>query len=237
MSTLSLPPVRLSTSRFSESRFSKSRVGKALRLSTSLVALFAVACGSESASVPDATTGGEDAASPPSLVGRWVSDCTPSPQADGSTQYFRLDFDLAASDWAIDYVVHGDPACEVPLVTVHIEGPYALERPSDAVAGAWEARFGFTAKTIRPEVDGLRDFLNSLEGCGTADFETGVAQDVYASGCAGFGQYPQASCDADYDLVRLDGDSLFFGARPADNDMCAPEKRPTALSPVANRRR
>jgi hypothetical protein len=165
-----------------------------------------------------------------------VSDCTPSPQADGSTQYFRLDFDLTPTEWALDYVVHGDPACDVPLVTVHIEGPYALERPSDAVAGAWEARFGFTSKTIRPEVDGLRDFLNSLEGCGTADFETGVAQDVYASGCAGFGQYPQASCDADYDLVRLDGDSLFFGARPADNDMCTPEKRPTALSPVANRR-
>jgi hypothetical protein len=207
-----------------------------LRLTAASLTLFVLACGSESPSAPDATTGGEDAAAPPSLVGRWVSDCTPSPQADGSTQYFRLDFDLAATDWALDYVVHGDAACEVPLVTVHIEGPYALERPSNVVAGAWEARFGFTTKTIRPEVDGLRDFLSSLEGCGAADFETGVAQDVYASGCPGFGQYPQAICEADYDVVLLDGDSLFFGARPADNDMCTPEKRPAALSALANRR-
>lgn len=207
-----------------------------LRHSMFFVLLFALACGSETASAPDATSGGEDAATAPSLVGRWISDCTPSPQADGSTQYFRLDFDLDATDWTLDYVVHGDAACEVPLVTVHIEGPYALERPSESVAGAWEARFGFERKTIRPEVDGLRDFLNSLEGCGTTDFETGVAQDVYASGCPGFGQYPEASCEADYDLVRLDGDSLFFGARPADNDMCTAAKRPTAVSPVANRR-
>lgn len=201
-----------------------------------LLTLLAIACGSPSSPSPDATTGGEDAAAPPSLAGRWVSDCLPSPQPDGSTQYFQLDFDLGASAWDLDYVVHADDACAVPLVTVSIAGPYALERPSDAVAGAWEARFGFDSKTIRPEVDGLRDFLNSLEGCGEADFETGVAQDVFASGCAGFGQYPASACPADYDLVRLDGDTLQFGARPADNDMCTPDKRPTTLSPVQSRR-
>ncbi|MEZ4249557.1 MAG: hypothetical protein R3B99_15115 [Polyangiales bacterium] len=198
--------------------------------------LLSIACGSEGATPADATTGGEDAATPPNVAGRWVSDCLPSPQADGSTQYFRLDFELTVDAWDLDYVVHADDACEIPLVTVNIVGPYAFERPSDAVAGAWEARFGFTSKTIRPEVDGLRDFLNSLEGCGSADFETGVAQDVFATGCAGFGQYPADACAADYDLVRVEGDVLQFGARPADNDMCTPEKRPTALSPVANRR-
>ncbi len=185
----------------------------------------------------ESATPGEDAGDPPDLAGRWTSDCLPSPQADGSTQYFRLDFDLDPESWALDYVVHGDAACELPLVRVTIAGPYTLERPSPTVPGAWEARFAFERKTIRPEVDGLRDFLNSLEDCGEAEFQTGVAQDVYASGCAAFGQYPESACAADYDLVHREGDVLRFGERPADNDMCAQEKRPATLSPVESRRR
>lgn len=173
----------------------------------------------------------------PDLAGRWRSDCLASPQADGSTNYIRLDFDLGAEDWRLDYVTHGDAACEAPLVTVAIAGTYALAAPSAVVDGAWEARFAFTAKTIRPEVDALRDYLNSLDGCGSVDFVTGVAQDVYGPGCPAFGMYPRARCDADHDLVRRDGDDLYFGARPADNDMCSPERRPTALSAAPNRRR
>lgn len=198
-----------------------------------LTAAFALACA-------HGCDSGDDLDNPeaaPDIAGRYVSDCLPSLQADGSTQYLRLDFDLDDAAWKLDYVTHADDACATKLVTVHIEGPYELERPSTAVEGAWEARFGFTTKTIRPEVDGLRDYLNSLDGCGAADFATGVAQDVLGTGCAGFGQYPGADCPADYDLVKRDGDDLFFGARPADNNMCTAAKRPAALSPVANHRR
>lgn len=58
-------------------------------------------------------------------------------------------------------------------------------------------------------------------------------QSVAEEGCAAFGQYPVDACPADYDLVARDGDTLYFGQRPADNDMCTPERRPTELSPLA----
>lgn len=205
---------------------------------TPLLLVAALGCSGGVPVTPEnAGAGGSTAeAAPPSLVGRWQSDCNPSPQADGSTQYARLDFDLTASTWSLEYVVFADAGCEVKLVTVAIAGDYALERPSDVVDGAWEARFGFDEKTIRPEVDGLRDALNGMEGCGASEFETGMAQDVLATGCPGFGQYPAATCSADHDLVKLDGDAIFFGARPADNNMCAPDRRPAALSPAANHR-
>lgn len=203
-------------------------------VSISLASL--TACSTAASSAPDATSGG-DASAPPALAGHWASDCTPSPQADGSTQYSVLDFDLTDTRWDLDYVVHGDAACTAPLLTVHIAGPYALERPSASVDGAWEARFAFDEKTLRPEVDALRDVLNGLDGCGAEDFVTGVASDVYATGCAPLGQYPRERCEADHDLVRVVGDTLFFGARPADNDMCTAERRPTALSTVGARRR
>lgn len=208
----------------------------ALRSSTFLIALALTACQpSPSPAALDATAG-SDSGRAPELAGSYSSDCLPSPQADGSTQYLRLDFALTETRWDLDYIVHGDDACSVRLVTVSIAGPYSLERPSPTVQDAWEARFAFDTKTIRPEVDGLRDYLNSLEPCGESEFETGVAQDVYTAGCPALGQYPRARCSADYDLVRLDADGLHFGARPADNDMCEPARRPTELGLMVRRR-
>ena len=199
---------------------------------TVILALGVAGCGSTTAETRDA----DPANTPPDLAGRWVSACVPNPQADGSTQYFQLTFNIESARWAVDYVVHGDAVCSVPLLTVQIAGPYLLESPSVAVAGAWEGRFGFDARTVRPEVDGLRDFLRGLEGCGDGAFETGVASDTLAVGCPGLGQYPAADCGEEFDIVRLEGDTLTFGARPADNNMCTAALRPTALSPVVNRR-
>jgi hypothetical protein len=141
---------------------------------------------------------------------------------------------MTENDWELDFVTHIDAACTQPLVTVTIAGPYALQRPSSSVSGAWEGQFDFATKTIRPEVDALRELLNGLEGCGNAPFETGVAQDVYETGCEAFGQYPRAVCMSDYDLVQVVDGALYFGARPEDNDMCSPERRPTEMSSVAN---
>ncbi len=54
---------------------------------------------------------------------------------------------------------------------------------------------------------------------------------------AGLGQRPIASCPADYDLVKVENDALVFGSRPADNDMCSSEKRPTSLSALSSKRK
>ena len=166
----------------------------------------------------------------PSLAGRYQSDCLPQPQADGTTQYARLDFDLSHDTWTLDYVVHGDAACATRLVGVRIEGPYELGEPAPGLEGAFQARFGFAKKTITPYVDGLVGALTAM-GCGTTPWQLGQPQDVLEEGCAPFGQYPASRCAADYDVVALDAEGLQFGARPADNDLCTPEKRPTSLNP------
>lgn len=208
-------------------------------LSSTLLSLLCLAGCADDATSPaiDASSGADrslDTSEPPAIDGQWVSACIGAPQADGSTQYFRLDFDLSDERWALDYVVHGDADCTVPLVTVHIEGPYELGSPAPTVDGAWNATFAFDTKTIEPHVDPLRDALAAQDDCGTEAWVTGEAQSVLATGCAAFGQYPVADCGQDYDLVALSADEseLRFGNRPADNDMCTPAKRPTELSPV-----
>jgi hypothetical protein len=59
--------------------------------------------------------------------------------------------------------------------------------------------------------------------------------DTLTTGCPALGQYPVADCSQDYAIAKLEngGDVLRFGTRPADNNMCTPDKRPTELSPVA----
>jgi hypothetical protein len=180
----------------------------------------AVACGTSGSSQ---TPQGED-----SLAGRWVSDCVPMNDQQG----FALDFDIQPRTWALDYVVHGDKACGGKFMTVRIEGPYEVGATAATVPGAREARFGFTKKTVTAHTPEAVGFLSSAAGCGLQGLVQGTPFDISQTGCATLGQRPVAACSADYDLVKRDGERLQFGARPADNDMCSPEKRPQALSPL-----
>lgn len=159
------------------------------------------------------------------LAGRWRSACVDP----GTGQALRLRFDLTADAWALDYESFGDAACAAPALTVHIEGSYEVTGPAAAVPDAHEARFGFTRKAVTPSSQGAAAFL--AQACGGGAFAAGDATDL-AGGCAGLGLYPIASCAADYDLVARAGDTLRFGARPADNDMCTEARRPTALSSI-----
>ncbi len=161
-----------------------------------------------------------------SLVGHWTGACSPM----GATQGSTVTFDISAANWAIDFDVFGDTACTAKFATVHIEGPYAVGAASSVVAGAHDGKFGFSKKTITAHVDGAAQFLSGANGCALPGFAVGVARDISVTGCAGMGQRPIAACDADYDLAHVEGDRLTFGARPADNDLCTPAKRPAALS-------
>lgn len=161
-------------------------------------------------------------------VGTWQSDCLPPPNTGIST------FHISSSRWTLDFVKYAMNDCSQPMFTVHVEGPWALGKPSTAVAGANEATFGFTKKTITPQSAAGVWFLSSLAGCKDASFKEGEATDILAGGCSTLGQHPVGDCAQDFDLVAVDGGHLWFGARPSDNNMCTQEKRPTQLASWAS---
>ena len=111
-------------------------------------------------------------------------------------------------------------------------GSYAILGPSAAVQGAFEANFDedwkhVTLLTTIPEV---------IAGMGMADcgLAFNLETDISATGCGAW--KPVADCGIDHDLLALDATGLRFGQRPADNDMCTPDRRPTALlGPVVPR--
>ncbi len=193
-----------------------------------LTAAFALACA-------HGGDGGDDPDNPeaaPRIAGRYVSDCSPSPQADGSTQYLRAR--LRHRRRRVGARLRHPRRRRLRHQAGHRphRGPYELERPSTAV----EAR-GRPASASPPRRSArgrrparLPQFARRLRRRRLRHRRRpGRAQ---GPGCAGFGQYPGADCPADYDVVKRDGDDLFFGARPADNDMCTAAKRPAALSPA-----
>jgi len=192
------------------------------RIALLLALSFVPACSSSSSPSPD-----DPAAVAQAMVGDWQDTCFDA----GNGQHAQLTFHIDASRWAVDYIVHGDATCTAPLGDVHIAGPYEILGASAKVAGASEGVFSFDTRTVTPKAQGFADFLNGLEGCGAGGFAVGVAADIAATGCAPLGSYPQAMCPADYDVVTASADTLQFGKRPADNNMCSAEKRPTELNP------
>jgi hypothetical protein len=191
-------------------------------LSFVTLALLGVGCGTPAVEAP-APGGATASPSPdkPNLVGKWESACV----KNGDT-VLKLSFDIGASDWKLDYATFGDAECKVPFLTVRIEGDYQVTAPAAKASPAWEGRFGFTKKSAKAHMQAASDFLASAKGCGGGVFAVGAEVDVGQNGCAGLGQRPIASCKQDFDLVFQEGDTLAFGERPADNDMCTEEKRP-----------
>lgn len=171
------------------------------------------------------------------LEGRWVSPtCESSPGQGGSTTYFTRDFTLTKTDWSLAFSLFGDAACTQKLATIDIGGGYSILSDSARVPGAREATFSFGRRTVVAEAKGFADFLGSTS-CGAKPWVVGAKQDLLASGCAELGARPLAQCGSDNDVVKVDGDRLWFGERPADNDMCSPAKRPQSLGGRAVERR
>ena len=192
----------------------------------SIVALGAGCTGTDTDTATDTDTDAELGFSESDLAGTWVGPCYPSPAGDGS--FNQLTFVMTDAMWDLDYVAHGTDDCSAPFLTVNIAGGYTLEGASDVEDGARNGTFFFSTKTVTPHAEAAVGVVNYA--CGGTDAAVDVAFDI-SGGCPGLGAYPIADCPADYDIVKLseDGTQLTFGARPADNDMCSEDKRPTTF--------
>jgi hypothetical protein len=147
----------------------------------------------------------------------------------GRGAYGKRAFTLDHGRWTLSFQLALDPGFHTQVFAFRTRGVYRVAEPSKAVPGAFETDFREEAKYVTlltPDAELARGF--GLAGCGLAP---GVEKDVSASGCAMW--KPVAVCGEDHDLLALDtAGGLHFGVRPADNDMCTPDKRPRALLPA-----
>ncbi|WP_224363835.1 hypothetical protein [Hyalangium versicolor] len=189
-----------------------------LRLFAALTALCAVACGGTAVQTQD-------------LEGTWSSaSCEAVPNGDGTNSYLQRTFTLTEDTWTLKVDAFGDAQCQTKLFSARVGGPYELEKDSEKVEGATEATFTFKDQYMTAYVQGLADTFQSTH-CGSGTWKVGEEQSTASTGCLFF--RPTSACSSDHDIVKVDGDKLFFGQRPADNDMCTADKRPTALTTAA----
>lgn len=193
-------------------------------LSSSIVLALASVSAAGAASPP-----GADPAQPlRTLQGRYTSV---APEPWGAAYGFR-DFAFDRGRWSLRFTLSLDAAGRQPVFTFRTGGGYRVLDASRQVPGAFDAVFLEEAKWVTLNADDPA--LAAAFGLDRCGLVVGVEKDISVSGCAGW--KPVAQCFEDHDLLALDADGgLRFGVRPADNDMCSADKRPTALLPAVRR--
>jgi len=138
-------------------------------------------------------------------------------------------FTFDEGNWTLEFTLGLDPNLEDQVFQFRTYGSYTIVDASINVENAYNAEFGedkkfLTLKTDDPQLIKAFGFAN----CGLTPFEE---KDISENGCSLWKSVSE--CPIDHDLLSLDKDGLlYFGQRPADNDMCSADKRPTSLTPA-----
>ncbi|HZH79497.1 MAG TPA: hypothetical protein VEY88_25980 [Archangium sp.] len=172
------------------------------------------------------------AAEPPSLVGRWKStQCEVRPGPGDQKYYVKRDFSYTKADSKATITFYADETCDESkkVSRVFFTGPYVVRsqvvETEGATKGASTAHFLFSTLKLTPLAEGFAQYLNSAAPgtCGTKKWEVGKEQDVTSTnGCSAVFSFN--ACPWEQDVVKVVGDELYFGARPAGGG-CNPDAK------------
>jgi hypothetical protein len=172
------------------------------------------------------------------LVGEWVSIApelrpSASKNPDGTLKpfYLKREFKYLGGDrFELTIVNTADPNGAVPLARIFIRGHMLWRGPHPIAAGAQKVDFvADEAYAVTPLNPGFADLLNKVAGKGYATWEAGAAQSIFGKSFAPFGLV-EGKDFMEYDLVYLNRDMLFWGARNIDGSgFDKEENRPTNL--------
>jgi hypothetical protein len=172
------------------------------------------------------------------LVGEWVSlapEVRPSASKnpDGTLKPFYLSrdfkylgndrFELTINNWA-------DPFGKVAVARMYLRGHIQWLGDHAITAGAQKANFtADEAYEVAPMVAGFADVLNRVASAGFSPWQVGQTQSVFGKTFVPFGLV-EGRHFMEYDLIYLQGDYLFWGARNIDGrGFDTEQNRPTNL--------
>ena len=168
----------------------------------------------------------------------WVSiapELRPSSikNADGSIKPFYLSrtFKYSADDtFELEIINSADAYGKIPLVRIVIKGHIVWQGDHPIAAGAQKVNFiADQAYEVTPLVQGFADAMNQVASKGFNKWELNGVQSVMGKAFALFG-LAEGQTFAEYDLIYVYDNMLFWGARNVDGrGFDTEENRPTNL--------
>ena len=172
------------------------------------------------------------------ITGEWISiapEIRPSiaKNADGSLKPFYLTraFKYSTGDkFELTITNLADAYGKVPLAKLLIKGHTLWQGEHPIAAGAQKVNYiADVAYEVTPLHQGFTDILNQIAGKGFDKWETGATQNILGKAFAPFG-LAEGQIFAEYDLIYVFNDMLFWGARNIDGRGFDTEaNRPTNL--------
>jgi hypothetical protein len=173
-----------------------------------------------------------------SILGEWVSiapEIRPgiAKNADGSMKPFYLAraFKYSAGDkFELDVINSADAYGKVPLVKIVIKGSIVWQGNHPIAESAQKVKFSADeAYEVTPLIQGFADAMNQLAAKGFDKWELNSPQSIMSKAFAPFG-LSEGQIFAEYDLIYLFNDMLFWGARNVDGrGFDTEENRPSNL--------
>jgi hypothetical protein len=173
------------------------------------------------------------APTPPVLPGAWQSACLPIRNTDDSQGWVRHVHGFTATLWSTDTTVYVDSACMTAAGSLHSEGAFTVTGPSTATPGAWDVQFDIHGRSITPAREGFVAWLSLME-CGDT-FRVGRTADMFDNACPAFAWAPVPTCVSEFDVIRVEGPTMWRGRRTADVPLCTQDRRPLSLGDANTR--
>ena len=169
---------------------------------------------------------------------QWVSiapEVRPSAikNADGSIKPFYLTrtFKYATDDtFELEIINSADPYGKITLVKILIRGHIVWQGDHPIAAGAQKVNFiADTTYEVTPLAQGFADAMNQVASKGFSKWEVNGTQSIMGKAFAPFG-LAEGQTFAEYDLIYVHDNMLFWGARNVDGrGFDKEENRPTNL--------
>lgn len=181
----------------------------------------------------------------PIIHGEWTSiapEVRPSSikNADGSIKPFYLTrtFKYSPDDtFELEIINSADAYGKIPLVRILIKGHIVWQGDHPIAADAQKVKFiADQVYEVTPLVQGFADAMNQVASKGFNRWEVNGTQSIMGKAFAPFG-LADGQTFAEYDLIYVDNDMLFWGARNVDGrGFDTEENRPTNLQiPLARK--
>src|SRR5258706_16448403 len=169
---------------------------------------------------------------------RWVSiapELRPStiknPDSSIKPFYLSRTFKYSADDtFELEIINSADPYGKIPLVKILIIGHIVWQGDHPIVAGAQKVNFiADMAYEVTPLAQGFADAMNQIASKGFNKWEVNGTQSIMGKAFAPFG-LAEGQTFAEYDLIHVHNNMLFWGARNVDGrGFDKEENRPTNL--------